>query len=311
MAGMDPYTAYEDEGPSAGGMAVDVATSAFKPSTYLWTYSHMPSMWSGAKGVALPFDMAQMKRAARGVGVMARRGNIPGVVGQAGKMAFSLRPFGGGTRVMAAGDKLEKLNFAKTKAKYALERNWAEYSKMLKGQGAFEATQQGIIKNAQLAMPTGANLKVPKKRLGRHAKKSIQKAQAALATREAALSNLEQRSKYLSNFLKKSVSVKTGLKFAKWGFRAAKAAAIVGAVGFAWDVTQMIAQPVGRAIVGELDTALSSWNDRFMPELGGQLEMTYLSRGAATDRQRAINAMSKAQITGRSAFGQEAKYAHG
>ena len=46
-----------------------------------------------------------------------------------------------------------------------------------------------------------------------------------------------------------------------------------------------------------------------MPEMG-KLTSSYLSYGASTERQRAVRAISKGYINGRSAYGQEAAYMH-
>lgn len=89
-----------------------------------------------------------------------------------------------------------------------------------------------------------------------------------------------------------------------------KGASVVGLLGLTWDITQAIGQPLGRAAVGVANKVLTDWENRFMPEMGGQLALSYVSRGAATERQRAIEAISKAHLNGRSALGNEAQFYH-
>ena len=101
-----------------------------------------------------------------------------------------------------------------------------------------------------------------------------------------------------------------GAKALKVGLMAGKMFAWWGIVSTMWDITQLIGAPIGRAAFRTLDEGFTRYQNRFMPELGGRLAMSYLSRGAATERQRAVQAISKAYINGRSAIGNEAQYAH-
>ena len=77
-----------------------------------------------------------------------------------------------------------------------------------------------------------------------------------------------------------------------------------------WDSINFLMEPMGRAAVQGIDTAFNMYESVSKPELGGQLVLSYLSHGAATERQRAISAISKSHINGRSNFGQEAKFIH-
>jgi len=97
---------------------------------------------------------------------------------------------------------------------------------------------------------------------------------------------------------------------ARLGLFAAKGFAFIGAASLLWDVTQAVAQPIGNLLVHEGNRIMDNFHARFMPELGGRLAMSYMTTGAATERQRAVSAISKAYINGRSAFGQEAAYSH-
>lgn len=96
----------------------------------------------------------------------------------------------------------------------------------------------------------------------------------------------------------------------KLGLMGMKGIAAIGSIATLWDFTQMIAQPIGRWMVNEANATLTRWEQRFMPEMGGRLAMSYMTTGAATERQRAVQAISKAYINGRSAFGGEAALMH-
>jgi hypothetical protein len=95
---------------------------------------------------------------------------------------------------------------------------------------------------------------------------------------------------------------------AKWGFRGMKVFSIASLATMAFELTTAIADPVGRAMVNTIDRGLIDLQTKYQSNMGGQLSMAYLNYGAATERHRALRAMSQSQINGRSAFGQEATY---
>jgi len=83
---------------------------------------------------------------------------------------------------------------------------------------------------------------------------------------------------------------------------------IIGALVFS--TAMSLGEPIGKAMISSVDKGLGFYNNRFMVETGGGLARGYLSQGAATERQRAVQAISKAYINGRSAIGQEAFFLH-
>jgi len=105
-------------------------------------------------------------------------------------------------------------------------------------------------------------------------------------------------------------TMQTG-KLMKTGIMVGKGIGYVSMLSLLWDITKMVGEPIGRMAVQALDTTLGEYSNRFMPDMGGQLSMSFLNKGAATERQRAINALSKSSLSGRSAFGQEATFNHG
>jgi len=103
------------------------------------------------------------------------------------------------------------------------------------------------------------------------------------------------------------------LKGAEFGVRAtvfaAKVSSYAAIASLGWQATKMIGNPIGNAAMNAVDNSysqLNSINNRDMSTLG----MDFLSQGAATERQRAIQAISKSRINGRSMMGSEAAYMH-
>lgn len=78
-----------------------------------------------------------------------------------------------------------------------------------------------------------------------------------------------------------------------------------------WEMGKMIGEPIGRYIVDNINRVSEEHSNRFSPEMGGKIALGYLSTGAATERQRAVEAISRSYINGRSALGQEAMFLHG
>lgn len=97
---------------------------------------------------------------------------------------------------------------------------------------------------------------------------------------------------------------------ARGGITLAKGAAGAMAITGLWDITKMIGEPLGRYLVENTNRLVQAYQDRYMPEMGGRIALSYMSGGAATERQRAIQAISRSYINGRSAIGNEAQYMH-
>jgi len=316
MAKMDQYQAYQEQ-PQGIDLIGDVALAPFKPSTQLWMYGHMPSLWSGTKGVHIPFNIDAGKKTWGAVKTAFDEKRYIASAGNLFKMGGAVRPFGtGGTRIGAyTGDRTQNLITSAT-------RKSARYQKFIANQELRLKFTNDLVSEAQAKVDWVKYRPMGKSTKQATLKKVAQQRAKKLAGPQYDLSFLTGEKIGIQNQMSKAQRALTrqqkraamfssklvGQNAAKWALRAGKVAASAGAVMFAMDIARMIGEPVGRAIVSQADNALQQYEDRFMPELGGRLEMTYLTRGAATERQRALQAMSKAQITGRSGFGQEAKY---
>jgi len=105
-----------------------------------------------------------------------------------------------------------------------------------------------------------------------------------------------------------------GMGAARIGARAASVAgwglAMYEVGSLMYQGVNMVANPIAQAGVRAVDQAFSSMASLGNPELGGQLELGFLSQGAATERQRAVQAISKSRINGRSMLGNEGAMMH-
>jgi len=108
----------------------------------------------------------------------------------------------------------------------------------------------------------------------------------------------------------KKIAPKVGRLGVKAGILGMKGFAYYQIGKLAWDAINFIMEPVGRGAIQAMDSAFRTYESVPQVEMGGQIAMSYLSFGAATERQKAISAISKAQINGRSNFGKESIYSH-
>jgi len=108
----------------------------------------------------------------------------------------------------------------------------------------------------------------------------------------------------------KYIGLSTARTLVKIGTTVAKGAAIYNIGSLMYEGINMVANPIGRAAVDSVNSAFNTFASYTKPELGGTLNMGFVSYGAATERQRAIQAISKSRINGRSMLGQEAAYMH-
>jgi len=103
---------------------------------------------------------------------------------------------------------------------------------------------------------------------------------------------------------------KVGRGAIKIGALAGWASAMYAVGSLMYEGIKMVANPVAQAGVRAVDQTFSSLASIANPELGGQLELGFLSQGAATERQRAVQAISKSRINGRSMLGNEGAMMH-
>jgi len=94
---------------------------------------------------------------------------------------------------------------------------------------------------------------------------------------------------------------------ARWSFRALRGFSYLNMASLALTLTQSIGVPIGHMLVNQTGRFLQTLEDKMMPECGGKLQMSYLSKNSNTERKRAIQAMNAQGISGKSAWGSEAK----
>ena len=288
----DPYGSEQDL--SYGDMIRESATAPLKPSSYLGLYTTLPTMWSTDKGVSLPFAgkyfahgrfaKDRFKSAISETFRMASKKGFAGWAALAGKATLGIATMG-----------LTSSGSGRILGTKALE---TRISRLQKVRAGYNKKRLDLL-NKWINPKLGTAIK-PKSLSG---KRTIAK-----------FKNLEKEIDILqkkSTLTKETIAGLTRRRtLLKWGLRAGKAVSIIGASMFAWDLISMVAEPAGRAAIRGLDNVMTQYQQRFMPELGGRMQMSYLSQGAATERQRAIQAISKSYINGRSAFGSEAQYMH-
>jgi len=108
----------------------------------------------------------------------------------------------------------------------------------------------------------------------------------------------------------RSVGLRTLGGVVRLGVAAMKGFAVYNVASLMYEGINMIANPIGKAAVSAVNNTFNSLASFAKPELGGSLNMGFVSYGAATERQRAVQAISKSRINGRSMMGQEAQYMH-
>lgn len=120
--------------------------------------------------------------------------------------------------------------------------------------------------------------------------------------------NLRERAQLKVLRVAGGAGVHAGRALAKAGVFGMKLGAIGAISSLMYEGIKMITNPIAQAGVGAVDNAFNNMMSYGKPDLGGSLNMGFVSYGAATERQRAIQAISKSRINGRSILGQEAQY---
>lgn len=120
-------------------------------------------------------------------------------------------------------------------------------------------------------------------------------------TKNSTSASIISKRELLANVVKRH-----GTKIAAAGF---KTASIIGIASLMWDVASLVGEPVGRAVMNNINEGFSALQNIGRPE-GNRLSLSYLSVGAATERQRAISAISRSQLNARSALGNEGALIH-
>lgn len=277
-------------------IATELGTYPFKASTYFQVAMSNPLMWSPSKGIQVPYIGKRLAQGTlknlpsdliagfketytRGLG-HAVKGTLSGT-----KRFFSsaftlgLTEKGGGGYI--GGEWLNKTRYTKP-AQELYDRVYDESKKLY-----------GKSKNSNIrSMASG--------------QKAVRDARTGSKWHDLGYKGHEVHYGDISKVRGKKITT-IGLKrtLAKVGLGGMRAASTVGLAMLAYDVTSMIAKPLVQAGVMALNNIAMDWQNRFMPEMGGQLQLSYLNRSNATERQRAINSLAKSSLNGRYNFGNE------
>jgi hypothetical protein len=277
----DPYGGQTQDQQVSNGIldtGKDILTAPFRPSTYLTNYAINPWAYSHTKGIWTPFETkgSEWKKGFNAVKEAWKdKGAFSGIKTGIGKFGKLVSPFG---------------NYRVGK-----EFLTTDYKKRVRGR----------MHTSRLYMVKANNI-----RMNIH---NMEK----MGIKGEEISSL--REKFMHNFImskRMDIKVAKNLKllrlqtFTKWGIRGAKAGSIIGATMFAWDIASIAAKPLGQALMTGINNVAMDYQQRFMPEMGGQLQLSYLTQTNATERQRAVAAISKSYINGRSAMGNESSLMH-
>lgn len=285
----------------------DFVTSPFKVGTYASMYASWPGMWSTQKGIWVPgIGRTLEKRGLAGsikrggklaATTIKRHGILKGSAmmgGEAAKRAYSFGFRGGGF----VGEKF--LNAGNVGKQFASDI----YSETIRRNIIAGTTKKAAVEAAETTK------KLALKGVSTGEKAVAIRAASDLPTRS--LGNYKFSNKFTSISGVKNLSSKIAFnKLAKIGLHVGKVGSMIGMSMFIWDIAKTIGEPLGHMAMTSIDNAMTQYKNRFMPETGGQLELSYLSQGAYTERQRALQAISKSNLNARSGLGDEASQVYG
>ena len=315
----DPY-ASEANAYGMQDYVADAIKSPFQPSTYLWTHTHIPTMWNMEKGIAVPLSMRGMRNSVGSIVGQFRQSGFKAGMKSIWKEKGSFNPWSGALKM---GTKKGAWFGTDLLSEYKIANQYRQSLVSKHGRQAAEKILDKIdvlgrsVDPKDYALARSMKMKTPDliSKQSRKAFKRVMQWREKLmpAAKYNKIAPLFNASDDITRLATGARGLKTTLSAGR-GLRTAigvgKAASIVGLALTAWELTQMVFKPLGAAAISAADNMLTNYSNRFMPETGGQLALSYLSRGAATERQRAVQAMGRAQINGRSAFGQESMYFH-
>lgn len=313
------YNAYGEQNleSTIGGEILSYLT----PGTMIAAYGVTPGLWDTKKGIKVPFIGGNIKKNLSRTGqylrVSAGHFKRKGLIGGVGASVGLLKNYVGGgfwagQRTLTKGKTAQSAIEQLQDGLYKNLRSNPAYTKAQAGQKAASIAENYVKNYAPNRRAYQASIRESGIKNGKVGSYKINLKSYGLNYKDFNLA--ENTRKQLWGKVNKIGPTTAKAAAAGKVFGAAvklgKAVSVVGAIGLVWDLTQAIMMPVGKAVVNKTSQKLQEYENRFMTETGGQLNIDYLSRGAATERQRAIDAISKAHINGRSAFGNEAAYMH-
>jgi hypothetical protein len=325
-----PYGAPPEQQQGFG--AKDILSAPFE--YYKGKYTALPSTWSGSKGIALPFNFNKASYKIAG-DAMAQAYKDEGF------FAAVKAPFSKWKEMKAAGGRAFGYDqymdeYSSANAEFNTVRQaFSAASKKQEKYAATFAYRSDLLKRQRIVENAGRNAAWSQQStkghfgIGKNSRKarSVERRVAEIQGRLS--SKIENQTMKLAGFgsgMRSPINDKPVLaayekvqklarkRFimggAKLAVRGMKAMSAIGMLSLAADVAGMVFEPIGAAIVQQANSLAEKYEQRFLPELGGRLNMAYLSNSAATERQRAVNAISKAYINGRSAYGSESALIH-
>jgi len=308
----DPY-ADQRENPTVA----NIVKENLNPVGLLkFQYMYNPGTWSGTKGIWVPGasgkDIASAYRRTVRAFRRSEDGGILKGLGTAGKEAWgvsttSRRVLGQGGRTLS-GTSAKGIDILQRRL-YREQFRKTMYKTAIKGykSAGIEVTESMMKQmSKEFALKVKNFMKMtPEERLEDPVTKALMD---------------EGRLRVMPSSIKLTTEATNGLYKApasaftknavKWGIRGMKVVNYAMIAFTLWDMTKMIGEPVGRYLVENVNRVSNQFANRYAPEMGGQIALSYMSTGAATERQRAVQAISRSYINGRSALGNEAELMH-
>jgi hypothetical protein len=294
----DPYS--QEKQQTIGQMVGEVAKMSLNPTTYLYPYAYWPGTYSKTKGIWTPFEtkkavwQKEFSKIIYKEPFKIRTKSFYGGFEEIASVRTTFKPsrIPGALWRLGPLGKEHRILTEHIQASYAVPATKKQFKTSLKRglyvyRGAFDPS---------LAGKEGKYERQFIKKAWTNAQKGIKESTYSFPTMYGTSTEIP-----IQHGITRKVKYAA---LTRWGLRASKIGTGVGIALFALDV----AGPLAQAGFNALNNLATEYQQRFMPEMGGKLQASYLSYGAATERQRAIQAISKAYINGRSALGQESLY---
>jgi len=299
----DPYGSEQEE----FNIKNTIKESLNPVSLLKYKYMYDPNVYSATKGLWTPFGgIKEFQSAYESV---SKTKGFWAKAGQAGKEAWSMGPFGKDHRWF---------NFAKThrSTEDLLEDRLFRYHSRdvmshLRSRPRLQKAYSRYAAKHGFRPPErmSGNLNLLQQQLARTKGPVLKKVGNIIEnTRFKTIQSMER-------FSNKYHGIRAGTnltrRLSKLGLAAGRTFTYFMWASTLWDIGKMVGEPIGRYIVDNVNRVSTAYMERFSPDMGGKIALGYLSTGAATERQRAIQAISKSYINGRSMLGTEAELLHG
>ncbi|MCK9429421.1 MAG: hypothetical protein M0R17_05415 [Candidatus Omnitrophica bacterium] len=275
----DPYTG--DQIQPQSNLVGEIASYPIKPSSYFTLATSYPGMYSPTNGVKIPFRKLakDIKKSIKSPAIYNRYNQ------RFGKNALKTKFVGLGSRAITS-----PFSLGMTESEW-VGKDWLN--------------KKSVQKYKRVVNKNDFNVALGEAKKDYLRQPNTNKASWTLFNRISEGSRIKNE---IGTYVKDGFGFSRKQILAKGALGVAKVGSTIGLGLLAIDLASMVAKPLAQAAIGTLNNLATEYQNRFMPEMGGQLALSYLSQGAYTERQRAIQSISRSSLNARSALGQEANY---